>query len=663
VASGLRQLVVRVRRVFGRLSRLDKAFVGLLALALAGKYGFPGSGWSALVVFLAFAFGVAAAFRWLLIGFTKAIWRLRYRLLAAYVFIGIVPILLMLVMAGVAAYILSGQMAAYLVSTEIERRAGALDGPARGIASAPPAQRMDRARWLAPYFSDRFPGFQMLVRTGSSEWRYPEDASIEPPPAGWRDASGLLQKGEAHYLWAHAVRGNVEVLMMAPMSSDALSRLVPALGDVALAARRPIPGQPGRTGIALGQKDFNRNNVPKPVNRFDFQVAYFTPVLVSIWETPNKTEAGAIGVLTRYSAVLRTMFGQKVDLEGLTPASLASLLFTVVGVALLIVELLSIFIGVRITRTMTRAVNGLYEGTQRVGAGDFSHRIEVHGNDQLAELGLAFNNMTSDLERLIQVAKEKERLQSEIEIAREVQNQLFPKAKPVSKTLEMVATCQPARLISGDYYDFMNIEDSQIALAIGDVSGKGISAALLMATVQSTMRTQLRAARERAAAAGNGGSTQRLSTAALVTRLNQQLHAYTPPEKFATFCLALYDDASGRITYTNAGHLPPILLRGGQVTRLDVNGTVVGAFDFARYDESSCEMKPGDLLVCFTDGISEPENEFGEQFGEDRLSGIILKNQDRSCEEIVAAILDSVRVWTGSPELQDDMTLLVARRV
>jgi sigma-B regulation protein RsbU (phosphoserine phosphatase) len=663
VASGLRQLAARVRRVFGKLSRLDKVFLVLLALALAGTYGFSGSGWSALLVFLAFVFGLAAAFRWLFIGFTKAIWRLRYRLIAAYVFIGVVPILLILSLAGIAAYILSGQIAAYLVSTEIDRRAAALDGQARGIAHAPPAQRLDRARWMTPYLSERFPGFEMLVRDGISQWRYPEGAAIEPPPAGWHDASGLLRKGDAHYLWAHVVHGSVEVLMMAPMDSHAFSQLVPALGDVGLTGRRPVAAQPGNTGLLIRSGDIHRDNLPKAVNRFDFQVVYPTLVLVSIWETPNRTETAGIGIRTRYSAILRTIFAQKATIAGLSMSWMVSLLFTVVAALLLIVELLSIFVGVRITRTMTRAVHNLYEGTQRVGAGDFSHRIEVRGNDQLAALGVAFNKMTADLERLVQVAKEKERLQSEIEIAREVQNQLFPKAKPISKTLELVATCQPARLISGDYYDFMNLQDSQIALAIGDVSGKGISAALLMATVQSTMRTQLRAARERAAAAGNGGGTQRLSTAALVTRLNQQLHAYTPPEKFATFCLALYDDASGKMTYTNAGHLPPILLRNGQVTRLDVNGTVVGAFDFSQYGESSCEMKPGDLLVCFTDGISEPENEFGEQFGEDRLTDVIAKNQNRSCEEIIAAIMDSVRVWTGSPELQDDMTLLVARRV
>jgi sigma-B regulation protein RsbU (phosphoserine phosphatase) len=223
--------------------------------------------------------------------------------------------------------------------------------------------------------------------------------------------------------------------------------------------------------------------------------------------------------------------------------------------------------------------------------------------------------------------------------------------------------CKPARLVSGDYYDYMNLEGSSVAVAIGDVSGKGISAALLMATVQASMRTQLRTGRELAAAAGNGQSFAALSTSTLVARLNQQLYAYTPPEKFATFYFALYDDDTGRMTYTNAGHPPPILVRRGSVSRLDVNGTVVGAFSFSKYDESVLDLEPGDLIACFTDGITEPENEFGEMFGEDRLADVLVRNAERDSDQVIAAVMESVRDWTGSPELQDDMTLLLARRI
>jgi sigma-B regulation protein RsbU (phosphoserine phosphatase) len=390
----------------------------------------------------------------------------------------------------------------------------------------------------------------------------------------------------------------------------------------------------------------------------DAEVASAAPVEFAVWDKPGQMSSQWLFLNTRYSAVLRKLFGQRSDWA----ENLTMYLQALIGL-LLMVELVSVYIGVKLTRSITYAVHNLYEGTQKVRVGDFSHRIEVRGTDQLAELGESFNRMTENLERLVDVAKEKERLQSEIEIAREVQNQLFPRAVPPSLTLELAAVCNPARLVSGDYYDYSSLHDAKIAFAIGDVAGKGISAALLMATVQSSMRAQLRAGRELAAAAGDrGGSTQRVSTAALVSRLNQQLHAFTPAEKFATFFFSVYDDETGQLTYTNAGHLPPILIRSGAASRLDVNGTVVGAFSFAQYDESMVQLEPGDLLVCFTDGITEPENEFGEMYGEDRLAELLVKNASRPAEEILESVLESVRVWTGSPELQDDMTLLLARR-
>ena len=201
----------------------------------------------------------------------------------------------------------------------------------------------------------------------------------------------------------------------------------------------------------------------------------------------------------------------------------------------------------------------------------------------------------------------------------------------------------------------------QVAIAIGDVAGKGISAALLMATVQATMRMELRATRE-VAVSGRYASLTKVSTARVVSELNQQLYATTSPEKFATFYFAVYDEDTSELTYTNAGHLAPLLIRRDQVLRLDTNGTVVGAFPFSTYEESSIQLESGDLLVCYTDGITEPENEYGEMFGEDRLIDIVSRNAGQDEAKIISSVIDAVLEWTGSSELQDDMTLLLARR-
>jgi sigma-B regulation protein RsbU (phosphoserine phosphatase) len=234
---------------------------------------------------------------------------------------------------------------------------------------------------------------------------------------------------------------------------------------------------------------------------------------------------------------------------------------------------------------------------------------------------------------------------------------------PNIECVNVTAICTPARMVSGDYYDYQQIGATAVAIAIGDVAGKGISAALLMATVQSSFRSQIRGTIEFAAPVGQqSASRPAVSTSMLVTNLNKQLYADTSPEKYATFFLGVYDDTSGTLTYTNAGHLPPVLIREGSAERLEVNGTVVGAFPFAAYGESRIELRTQDLIVFFTDGITEPENEYGEMFGEERLIELIQRNAHRSEREVADSIVESVREWTGSDELQDDMTLLLVRR-
>jgi sigma-B regulation protein RsbU (phosphoserine phosphatase) len=201
----------------------------------------------------------------------------------------------------------------------------------------------------------------------------------------------------------------------------------------------------------------------------------------------------------------------------------------------------------------------------------------------------------------------------------------------------------------------MSLPGHTLAFAIGDVAGKGISAALLMASIQSSMRSQL--------SASNGDGPRHFSTAQLVSTLNRQLFATTAPEKYATFYFALYDEASSSLTYTNAGHLPPFLVRGSQVETQDSNGTVVGAFPLAIYEERTVLLRPGDLLVAYTDGITEPENAYGEMFGEDRLKELLVKYETADSSEIIARTMEAVVQWTGSSELQDDMTMIMARHL
>jgi len=587
-----------------------------------------------IVGFGALFFGLVS-----LIGFVRrflrrAIWLLRNRMILAYLMIAVVPIVLGLVLISIASWAVVGQMAVYLVNSELERRISFLTGPVVGLLRLPGANPEASVAQFAPLIERRFSTFEMRIQ-GKNDVRFPPGSDLEAPPPGWLEANGLVVKDGRPYAWVHSVANGNELTLLAPITHESLSQLIPGLGDVDLV---PFTAR-SRESLA-----------PPKQNALDFELSFILPVQLDLWNAPPKSRTAILLVDTRLFAVLDTMFGATSQwFEGLTTA------FIIVSILFLLVEMASLIAGVRLSRSITGAVHELYAGTQHVKEGNFGYRIPVRGDDQLADLSASFNTMTENLGRLLIVAKEKERLQSELEIAREVQAQLFPKGAPPNRTLKLSAVCQPARAVSGDYYDYMSISEGALAFAIGDVAGKGISAALLMASIQSSMRTQLSAA--------NGARPDHFSTGSLVATLNRQLYANTSPEKYATFYFALYDETRQELTYTNAGHLPPFLMRNGGFERLEPTGTVVGAFPSAKYGEETVRLESGDILVAYTDGIVEPENTYGEMFGEERFQDVLGKYARADSPEMMAHVMEAVVQWTGSSELQDDMTMLVARRV
>ena len=632
-----------------RLGLVEKAFLIVLAVWLALYSSGISSLAQSLVGLTGFFLGLAALFRVARRGMRKAIWRLRNRLIAAYLFIAVVPIVLILTLVGFAGWAVIGQMAVYLVNTELRHREQALLFQAETQANHPSSDPFTSMNRFAAVTRSYFPNFEVLV-TGKHELRVPSESVLAHPPSVWKHASGLILKqegkGQRLYAWAHVLSNGEEVTVLAPITQDLLSTLVSGLGDV-----NYVPLHESSLVVAPGRT--HQSHIPAARNGLDFPLTGFYPIEVSTWDSPDARRELVLTVGTRISAVLGTVFQGKV-FEKLDWAETALTGFIVVGVLFFIVEMASLVAGVQLSRSITGAVHEIYAGTQHVKDGDFSYRIPVKGNDQLAELGTSFNTMTENLGRLIIVAKEKERLESELAIAREVQNQLFPKDVPFTKTLELKGVCHPARMVSGDYYDFMALPNDSLAFAIGDVAGKGISAALLMATIQSTMRTQL---------SGFNGAWQHHSTAYMVANLNRLLFATTAPEKYATFYFAMYNEARHALTYTNAGHLSPMLLRDGNLSLLEPTGTVVGAFASATYEEKTISLEHGDMLVAYTDGIVEPENAYGEMFGEERLQELLTKYARTDSSEIIARAMEAVVQWTGEGELQDDMTMVVARRI
>jgi sigma-B regulation protein RsbU (phosphoserine phosphatase) len=652
---------------YSRLGRFDKLFFLLVVLYLGWSFLAPSAAILALLGFLVYVFAVVELVRLLRWWIKKIIWRLRTRLIVAYVFVAFVPIVLILALAALSIYALTGGVASYLVASELERRVQSLRNQANFLARRSAADRPELLNRLLALWRDRYPAFQVSIEDTVS-FRYPETSTLSVPPEGWKDSHGIVSKDGQLFLWAFAQNGKARVTLMSPVDQTYLSDLVPGVGDVFFLNASAPDGDQGSIRLTTGKTTFaldqprgsKRERIPPKYNRFDIQIAGVAPLQLAHWTRPNTTSPVLLVVHTRTSALLRIVYGQSSGYFG--QGVLYG--FILISIVFLVVEIVSLVVGISITRTITGAVHELYEGTQRVREGDFSHRIHVKGSDQISELAHSFNRMTEDLQRLFVVEKEKERMESELEIAREVQKELFPKTVPEMRSVRLAGVCHPARTVSGDYYDFLRV-DHGLAIAIGDVAGKGISAALLMAAIQSTMRTQLTAGASAAlaAAAGNGGRANHFSTAHIVAQLNNQLYANTSPEKYATFCFGLYDDNSGVLTYTNAGHLPPLLVRGGEPIPLDVTGTVVGAFPFVRFEEKSVPLVAGDVLVAYTDGIVEPENEYGEQFGDERLRELLVKYHNADGNEIIARVMECVESWTGGGELQDDMTMVVIRRV
>jgi phosphoserine phosphatase RsbU/P len=433
---------------------------------------------------------------------------------------------------------------------------------------------------------------------------------------------------------------------------------------------------PGKSSWIVGGTE------PAPVNIADLPVRFTSTEPIVDWGSGERDNV-FIAVESRPSLLYNQLFG----------ASLSGIITSVLRVALVLlcvvfalIELLALWMAIRLSRTITASVADLYSATQHIDRGDLNYRIGVQRTDQLAELSRSFNTMTASLQRLLVEQKEKERLQNEISIAQEVQANLFPLHARGVANLDLHGVCRPARSVSGDYYDFLvfheeahaglvSRRETGVGIALGDISGKGISAALLMATLHSAVRAYRFASEElvysensvaglTASREGRGGDCDELfqSPGRILSLLNRHLYRSTQPEKYATLFLAHYDASSARLTYSNAGQLPPLVLsRNGSIRRLDKGGTVVGLMDGMHYDEDSFQMQSGDILVAYSDGVTEPENDFGE-FGEERMMEVVARYRDQPLHVISAQVMLALDAWIGADEQPDDITLVLARQ-
>jgi len=407
---------------------LGHVFAALLALDLALQLTPMGKS-TGLLTFVVFVIGMVLGFRVIRYALRQTIWRLRNRLYVTYIFIGVVPVVLVALLALAATYMLVGQVAVYLVSSELERSAQLLSNPVEVISQSEPEELEDTINQIAPVVRARVSEFEVLVR-GNKTYRFPPNSKLEDHPK-LDNYTGFVRSNHQIYLWcSRTTARGTRIVLAAPLTMKLLERIAPAVGTVMLTDSEGSvetkafvkTDKKQAVGIKIGGEDVEFRphpigKMPDPYNPFDLQVTWFNPIAV-------KPEAGVAGLIvdTRPSAVLAAVFGVRFDTE-----QIAFLIFLVIASMLLMTEIFSLVIGISLTRTITGAVHDLYEGTQKVAKGDFSYRIPVKGQDQLAELSTSFNTMSAQIEQLVVIAKEKERLQSEVEIASEVQNQLVPR--------------------------------------------------------------------------------------------------------------------------------------------------------------------------------------------------------------------------------------------
>jgi phosphoserine phosphatase RsbU/P len=268
-----------------------------------------------------------------------------------------------------------------------------------------------------------------------------------------------------------------------------------------------------------------------------------------------------------------------------------------------------------------------------------------------AQLALIIDNA-----RLTERMVAQERMRRELALAAEVQQRLLPSCAPKSIAMEVAGFCEPARGVGGDYYDFIDYDNTQLGLAIADVAGKGMPAALLMCTVQATLRSLT---------ATNGSSVPAsYELASIVSKLNRLLFNTTNGEHYVTFFYATFDQTTQRLTYVNAGHNPPLYLQAdsdSEFRELTSGGLVAGAFEHAAYEQETVQMKPNDLLFLYTDGLSEALNVEGEEFGANRIMETLKAIATLSADQIRDVVVRRVKEWCTGMALYDDLTFVVMK--
>jgi sigma-B regulation protein RsbU (phosphoserine phosphatase) len=299
---------------------------------------------------------------------------------------------------------------------------------------------------------------------------------------------------------------------------------------------------------------------------------------------------------------------------------------------------------------LQRPLSALLEGVRRVNNGDLSVEVPVHIEDEIGYLARSFNDMVCSVREAMATRERMAAVERELAIARRIQESLFPTDLPRIGTWEFAAGCRPAREVGGDYYDLFAREDGLVVLALGDVAGKGLGPALVMAGVRSVIRSRLQ----------SGDA----DLGALLADISEDLFESTPAEIFVTLFIGVLDPETGRLRYANAGHPAPLSFasRDAAPVTLDVCGPIAGAFPDLAYAEGSTGVVRGGVFVLYSDGLTEALNADEDMYEEENAVREVRESYGLSAPVILEGMLDSLERFRGPAEQSDDVTILVVRR-
>jgi serine phosphatase RsbU (regulator of sigma subunit) len=592
----------------------------------------------------------------------QLLWRVRRKLLVSYLLLGFVPVTL------VAAFMLFGSIVlyTYVAAYMFQQGMGAVEEAAHRSAEmvAQEVGAAPQTRTLA-----------LSRELGRRAFQYPQlSIAIVPVTPG---AEAPLAVGPWHDeppprsvpTWvklAHDYRGFVAVPVTGATDRLTVRAAVPVVGGQAfVVVDLPIDDQViadvnARSGMRIGAITVVRPGQPlgqdpsarEPMSAFHKTVA---PVAYRNWETDAvetalvHLEAPASELYARLAAAELGQAG----LGGTDPwASFLDVLL-LIGLLFLVIQASALIVGGFFARQITSAVHDLFAGTERVQQGDFAHRIPIRTRDQLGDLADSFNRMSASIEHLLHVQREKQRLDDELRIARDIQQSLLPVEAPAIAGLDIAAICEPARAVGGDYYDFFELAPHQLGVLMADVSGKGTSAALYMAELKGLMLALTRASQ---------------SPRQLLVEANRLLAAHLDNRSFITMTYAIIDLDAGTLTCARAGHTPLLVVAGGLTQVVAPEGMVLGLrlpgaserFD-ELLEEHTRPIHEGDVIVLYTDGMTEAMNSAGDLFGDAALASALVEHGAANAAGLRDAVLGHVRRFVGPAEQHDDMTMVIVK--